>query len=99
MKTIHKFNLNIATKFTAPSEGKPLSVQYQNGQLTLWLEVEKENREVDYQARIIGTGQDFSKMEGYSYISTVQDSNGLVWHIYFKELFPVAIQTEDEPTA
>ena len=69
-----------------PYDSRILSIQDQSGALTLWAMFD-ENIKENPEERLIfiaGTGHDFDmKSRGYlEFISTVQMSSGLVWHVF-----------------
>lgn len=64
-----------------------LSVQEQRGdrvpELMLWAMVEERNPEAAVEILIYGTGHNLDNVPK-EYLNTVQDYNGLVWHIFRK---------------
>ncbi len=60
-----------------------LDIQYQNHKLMLWAMVSPQDRLIDYNFRIFGTGHDVYCHHQLEYIKTVQDElTGFVWHIF-----------------
>lgn len=64
--------------------GKPLCVQLQNGVRTLWFESEKAPLQTaDRYFYVLPTG--FGEIpDDATYVGTVQDAEGFVWHVYEK---------------
>lgn len=81
MKTIYKYKLNVIDKqiIKTPQYGIILSVQEQDDQLCLWVQVDTEAPEVERIIRVIGTGNHLP--DNLCYIGTVQQKP-YVWHIY-----------------
>ena len=85
MKTIYKYPLTDRDeaifsfkKFT------PLTVQMQGDVPTLWAMVEDDGEIPDscYTYSVVGTGWNADHTFNEEYVGTVQDSEGLVWHVY-----------------
>lgn len=91
---IHKYRIaGSGDYFEVPQGSRLLSIQEQNRQLTAWVE-KPLNQPYDPQRfsfQVIGTGRDVgtADMEGYTYFTTVVMTNGLVWHVYVKESYPL----------
>ncbi len=87
MKTIYKYPLEITDTqvIKLPCKHKILSVQEQNTKLTMWVLVDSNSDEKDVTIEIYGTGNpiltDFKRL---TFIDTVQDFRGLVWHVFIK---------------
>jgi hypothetical protein len=85
MKTIYKYQLPelVAEQvLEVPISFKPLSVQMQNGAMTVWGEVDTDSDVEKLAFFIVGTGHELPK-EPCIYIGTVMQMDGrLVWHIY-----------------
>ena len=80
-KVIYKYPLSIGgTSIIRASSFKPLSVQLQNGQATLWAEVEPDGIGSDWPVILIGTGWKVPPRS--EYIDTVQLHDGTVWRAY-----------------
>lgn len=66
-----------------PHEFKILHIDNQCGKLFIWAEVNEDSYPDDIHFRIYGTetllDADHDK---YTYISTILDSRGLIWHVY-----------------
>lgn len=60
---------------------KILCLQYQNGIPCLWVEADSSGLWQSRQFRAYGTGWDLPDDPG-SYIGTLQDAEGNVWHFY-----------------
>ena len=82
LRVIWKYPLKLESEQAVlmPELARPLSVDWQDDQLTLWAEVATENPVVPRIVRIYGTGHPMC-VEAGKFISTVQGA-GLVWHIY-----------------
>lgn len=87
MKIIWKYNIpSVGTNYiTLPVNRKILTAQMQNDALQLWVMVDDDDSHVTDEVRIYvsPTGQFVSAThDDMHYISTVQGSNGLVWHVF-----------------
>lgn len=88
MNTIYKYNLEITDRqyIHMPDKYKILSVQEQNGLLTMWAIVDTNQPTSGAQIHIIGTGNPIDEpdklFEYWEFIDTVQSNNGLVWHVF-----------------
>jgi len=67
-----------------PSEHKVLDLQIQNGSTCLWAEVNLKSKVLDYQIKVVGTGQE-APDSSYKYLGTTQEGQ-FVWHYYWKQL-------------
>lgn len=63
-----------------PEEHRILSIQAQDGYMTVWAMVDPESPKVDKTLYVYGTGHPINS-DGKTFISTVQ-LNGLVWHVF-----------------
>jgi hypothetical protein len=95
MKTIYKYHLNITDTQIVEVPGKinPLTVQFQNGELTVWAEVDPDAPTRGLKFFVRGTGHKLPE-EKCKYIGTVQEMGGhLIWHVYhatvFEEIAPL----------
>lgn len=80
-KVIYKYPLSIGgTVIIRSPSFKPLSVQLQSGQATLWAEVEPDGFGTDWPVTLVGTGWQVPQRS--EYIGTVQMFDGTVWHAY-----------------
>ena len=89
MKTeIWKYPLGaICTDLKMPNGSKILTVQIQNDNATLWAIVPTVGTvEQSRRFRLHPTGAGTHEIKG-DYIGTVQQANGLVWHV-FEEIHP-----------
>lgn len=88
MKKIYKFPLNItdSQKISIDWDAKLLSVQMQENALTLWALVRTTNGTGYKTIRIFGTEHEIPDGLHLSYIGTVQDSYGGVWHVFEETL-------------
>ena len=86
MKTIYKYPLIPGTNIIKmPYEANILSIQEQNGVVCMWVLVETDYSDVDYEVSIYGTGQVVTTDK--QYISTFQLEGGnLVFHAFGGEL-------------
>jgi hypothetical protein len=84
MMKIFKYPLSLSGEqiITAPDEWRPLSVQAQHGWITIWAMVNSSKPERQYKIRIFGTGHEIPDAYAMSYLGTVQDHTGLVWHVF-----------------
>lgn len=85
MRTVWKVELEAHTTSIDLVEGiKPLCVQIQNKIPCLWVEVDNEKPNREYQIVIIGTGHPIPPGH-WTYIGTFQIIiNGLVFHVYME---------------
>jgi hypothetical protein len=85
MYTIYKYQLEVRREIHVqmPVWARPLSVQIQNGKLTLWAVVDPNSTLADHVFYLIGTGQEMTGRER-TFISTVQ-AGEFVWHIFDSE--------------
>ena len=89
MTRIYKYKLGINGQIVA-IKGQIkniLTVQAQDGWPHIWCEVDDDIEEWTLRTIAIGTGWDLPNgfLDGYSYIGTVQDEAGFVWHYYGSE--------------
>ncbi len=84
MKTIYKFQLNLhnyTNELMLPIDSKVLTVQLQNNIISLWIEINLDEKQTELRRfKIIATGQSFEDTDAI-YIATVQQGI-LVWHIF-----------------
>ncbi len=84
--TIWKFPLKIADvqSVEMPRDARILSAQLQDGAVTLWAMVQPAAPRCKRVFWIVGTGHraDHVVVNVFAYISTVQDANGFVWHLF-----------------
>ena len=89
IRTVYKYKLAMEPNAAAPSVLKvgggfqPLSVQMQDGELTMWAEVDGDSSAEElFWYFIVGTG--WSVPQGFGlhhHVATVQDPP-YVWHVY-----------------
>ena len=82
-KKIYKYNLNVDSVINVTNDYEILDIQYQDDKLVAWLLVDLDSNNWKYKIKfnIYGTGWNCN--EKYeNYVKTVQDNNGLVWHIF-----------------
>lgn len=89
MKTIYKYNLgiphhNLVCDITLNKGAKILSAQIQQNNLVVWAIVNPKNAMKTKTFHVYGTGFEMEAYDKkhYEYISTVQTSQGLVWHLF-----------------
>lgn len=85
MKSIFKYQLpKISDNVTVrmPLRSEILSVQVQDGKITLWAMVDSSAMPWDRTFTVVGTGHPADELNTKDYIGTVQMPNGLVWHIF-----------------
>lgn len=83
MITIYKYYLGPPIQI--PQDAKILSVQAQGDGIYLWALVDTDKPTVTRVFTRIGTGwnlSDETDLFNQTYISTVQDRDGFVWHIF-----------------
>lgn len=86
MRSIFKYWLPIADRVSVlmPRGAQVLSVQEQNGQLTVWALVSAQQEFEPVRFRICGTGLPAEDVGVGYFIDTVQMPNGLVWHVFLE---------------
>lgn len=85
---IYKYPLAITDRQTVELGlgDKPLSVQFQNGELVMWALHHPNDLKQTRTYAIYGTGHPVTHKSG-NYVGTVQQPiNGLVWHVF--EVWP-----------
>lgn len=84
MKNILKypFEINDTVTIRMPGGAKVLSIQYQGNIPTIWAMVDTYNREAHREFFVFGTGHDIPSATTITYLATIQDPNGFVWHIF-----------------
>lgn len=84
-RIIHNYQLAIGYNRigVAGRNFKPLAVQLQHGHIALWGELEPADPGSRVVIQVFGTGWEIP--EGFSYIGTVQLTDGTVWHAYMQE--------------
>lgn len=85
-QTIYKYNLLPGqNRLKLPMSCRILTAQMQNEKITVWVQLdpeEEEQAEVDF--FVVGTGQSSTDaLQSATYINTVQDSQDLVWHVFW----------------
>ena len=69
-----------------PAGAKMLHVGEQHGELYVWAMVNPNSTAVNYKFFVLGTGEDIGHLEmRCGFLGSVQMSNGLVWHVFYKE--------------
>lgn len=83
IRTVWKYKLGYdITLLQVPDGAEPLSVQKQPDGFALWMMVDPTAAPVERRFVCRGTGWGFFPAEGDKYISTVQESDGTVWHFF-----------------
>ena len=92
MKTIYKYPLLLVDTQTIPIQGlsEILCVKDQCGVLTMWAELDTEDKDLhNVDVYIVGTGNPITfetkYMESPQYFDSVIARNGFVWHFYIKK--------------
>ncbi len=86
MNQIFKYALRVTDArqtVLMPLGARILSVQNQNGNLTLWALVDDRRDQVPRKFLVVGTGQDFDAF-GLEYVGTAQIGI-FVWHVFEEE--------------
>ena len=88
MKTIYKYNIILkelkldVASIEMPQRAKILHIDCQSANvISLWAEVETDNKKITRNFRIVGTGQHIAEAHLKEYVGTVLDRNW-VWHVY-----------------
>ena len=90
MRSIFKYKIEISerSQILMPMNSTILDVQFQkvdtyNQQLVIWVLVYPEARLNERRTfRVFGTGSHVNEAENLDHISTVQDGQGYVWHVF-----------------
>lgn len=77
----YRFDLTDRQTIRAPEGAQTLSVQMQDGKLTMWMLVDPEKPEEDMVFNVVGTGMTVPDGGGY-YVGTVQMSAAFVVHVF-----------------
>lgn len=87
MRRVYKYTIDgkNAGKLMMPFGAEILTVQMQDGNITLWALVDPDQYEQGRHFDIYGTGWDIDTSTPHEYIGTVQRS-GMVWHVF--EIIP-----------
>lgn len=82
MRTIHKYPLAITDAQILPVQvnAMPLHVDNQNGQLTLWMEVDSDRAFLAKTVYVVGTGNPIPR-DAKVYVGSAIVSP-FVWHVY-----------------
>lgn len=86
MRTIHKFQLSITNRryVRMPSAAKILTVQTQDGEPMIWVDLDTDDEYVNRTVFVYGTGHAVSP-DANRYIGTFQSmGDRLVFHVYEK---------------
>jgi hypothetical protein len=85
-QVIYKYQLNVGlNEFQFAVGAKILTAQLQNGAITVWVLLNPDTEETkSVNFFVVATGQetDFG-LEKTTYLNTVQDDFGLVWHVFY----------------
>lgn len=60
-----------------------LTVQEQSGHLVMWVAIDRKSKPLGVSVFAYATGDELPELYG-SYLSTVQDRNGFVFHVFYK---------------
>lgn len=85
MRVIHKYYLDITkTRQTIelPAQCDILAAAIQDGKLVIWVELDPGQLSYFCDFEIYWTGQPYENNINRSYVATVQDNAGLVYHIF-----------------
>ena len=89
MKTIYKYSLglphhNLVSDIAIYKGAKIISAQMQGNDLVVWAIVNPKNSLKPRTFYVYGTGFEMESYDKkhYEFISTVQTSHGLVWHLF-----------------
>ena len=85
-KTIHKYELTtIGQKsiIKIPSFSKLCDIKEQDGKICMWLMIDKNDKLIDQEYLIIGTGWDITDIKNKQFLKTIHMSNDLVWHVFW----------------
>ena len=88
MKVIYKYTLGIK-KIIVPKDYVFRHVGEQEGAVILWIEhaaSPQPGSGVTLELIQAPTGYEFQMPEGVNFAGTAQMKNGLVWHIYYREI-------------
>lgn len=87
MKNIYKYEIKGPSDreqvLLMPKGAIPLTVQKQDGKVTMWAEIERSRPIVERKLYLFGTGWEIDT-EGLSYVGTIQDGI-FVWHLYISD--------------
>lgn len=83
MKSIWKYVLKETSvqEIVMPKLHRILSIQLQNGEITMWVEVNKQSHGEVCRIEMLATGENFPLNYKGNYIGTIQKRN-YVWHYY-----------------
>lgn len=84
---IYKYPIEITDyqRLQVPMRSEFLSAQFQGDIPCLWILVDTESEPVNIELLIIGTGNPVPDNIGdYSFMNTLQDPRGFVWHLFSK---------------
>lgn len=86
MKTIYKYKFELSSFpqfIPMPINAQILTCQLQNDKPHIWAIIDQEQSEIGfYVFQAFPTGQPLHGLESKKYISTIQYSDGLVFHIF-----------------
>lgn len=84
MKTIYKYKLPIEAEVTLSipgGGGNVLHVADQDGDLTIWIEVDTEQPNKDHKFRVVGTGQPTERVKDDFHVGSAV-VGPFVWHVF-----------------
>jgi hypothetical protein len=83
MILIYKYTPDRLGKISIPMKAKILTAQMQGTDIVIWAEVDTDNFNEDRRFTIVGTGWDLGEEPSErTYVATVQEPSGYVWHIF-----------------
>lgn len=80
---IYKYELT-GRPIRLPHDSRILTAQYQGSAIFVWVEL-GTHPAINYRFYRVGTGW-YDDTSNDSYLTTLQDKDGFVWHIFYKEL-------------
>jgi len=80
MKTIFKYKVFKGTMLRLPLGYKVVHVDFQDGEMTLWVEQNTDNTKYDVYFEVFGTGWEIPG--DMRYVGTAISLSGFVWHVY-----------------
>jgi len=89
MKTIYKYKLEIKEEqvIDAPYTASLLKIDFQNGELRAWFQVDTNYMKGKRKFWIVGTGHEIPKVEGSLIWRDTFQTPPFVWHIYEEQGF------------
>lgn len=83
MRTIHKFELGMATVLDIGDEAEVLHIAEQHGRLTMWVAYVGDKQHQSRKFAVYPTGTEtLPEPDVAQHMGTVLMSDGLVWHVF-----------------